>query len=93
MEGEPPAYDPIMLATDGSTVGGLTDFLRLILWLLPITAGLCAVACIAFLGAGRRLRAAGETYTATAKARNAVATGMLAVFLAACWGAAALVVQ
>jgi hypothetical protein len=93
MEAEPAAYDPIMLATDGSTVGGLTDLLLVVLWLLPITAGLCAVSSIAFLGAGRRLRAAGETYAATARTRNAVATGMLAVFLAACWGAAALVVQ
>lgn len=93
MEAEPPAYDPIMLATEGSTVGGLTDFLLVILWLLPVTAALCAVSAAVFLGSGRRLRAAGQTYAATAKARNAVATGMLAVFLAACWGAAILVVQ
>ncbi|MEV7888912.1 hypothetical protein ACWD3I_20040 [Streptomyces sp. NPDC002817] len=82
-----------MLASDGGTGDELRGFLLIVLWLLPITAGLCAVSCGVFFGAGRRLRAAGETYAATAKARNAVATGMLAVFLAACWGAAALMVQ
>ncbi|WP_405650304.1 hypothetical protein [Streptomyces sp. NBC_00019] len=82
-----------MLASDGGTGDELRDFLLMILWLLPITAVLCAVSCGVFFGAGRRLRAAGETYAATVKARNAVATGMLALFLAACWGAIALMVQ
>ncbi|MFF4271793.1 hypothetical protein [Streptomyces sp. NPDC001536] len=82
-----------MLASDGGTGDELRHFLLTVLWLLPVTAGLCAVSCAVFLGAGRRLRAAGETHAATAKARNAVATGILAVFLAACWGAAALVLQ
>ncbi|WP_327720871.1 hypothetical protein OG381_40125 [Streptomyces sp. NBC_00490] len=82
-----------MLASDGGTGDELRGFLLTVLWLLPVTAGLCAVSCGMFYGAGRRLRAAGETYAATAKARNAVATGMLALFLAACWGAAALIVQ
>ncbi|MEU5891327.1 hypothetical protein ABZ835_31425 [Streptomyces sp. NPDC047461] len=82
-----------MLASDGGTGDELRHFLLMLLWLLPITAGLCAVSCGVFVGAGRRLRAAGETYAATAKARNAVATGMLTLFLAVCWGAAALVVH
>jgi hypothetical protein len=82
-----------MLASDGSVADDLRDFLLLILWLLPVAAGLCAVFCAAFVGSLRRLRAAGQTQAATAKRRNAVATGMLAVFLAACWGAASLVVQ
>jgi hypothetical protein len=82
-----------MLASDGGTGDELRDLLLMVLWLLPITAGLCAVSCGVFLGAGRRLRAAGETRAATAKARNAVATGILAVFLAVCWGAAAVVIQ
>ncbi|MES5817886.1 hypothetical protein [Streptomyces sp. RG80] len=82
-----------MLASDGGTGDELRDFLLTVLWLLPITAGLCAVSCGVFYGAGRRLRAAGETHAATAKGRNAVTTGILAVFLAVCWGAAALVIR
>ena len=82
-----------MLASDAGTGDELRDFFLLLLWLLPLAAGLCAVSCAVFLGAGRRLRAAGETYAATAKGRNAVATGTVAVVLVACWGAAALVMR
>lgn len=82
-----------MLASDSGTGDDLRDFLLLVLWLLPITAGLCAVFCAAFVESMGRLRAAGQAQAATAKGRNAVATGILAVFLAACWGAASLVVH
>jgi hypothetical protein len=93
MEGEPPAYDPVMLATDGSTVPELEDLLLLTLWSLPITAGLCAVFCASFVASTRRLRAAGQEQAATAKARDAVATALLTVFLTACWGAASLAIR
>ncbi|AZP21760.1 hypothetical protein ACIGMX_01225 [Streptomyces aquilus] len=82
-----------MLATEGSTVPELEHQLRLILWLLPITAVLCAAFCVSFLGAMRRSRAAGAAHVATAKGRQAMATALLAVFLAACWGGAALLMQ
>lgn len=82
-----------MLASDAGSGDELRDLLVTVLWLLPVAAGLCAVSCAVFLGAGRRLRAAGETRAATGKARNAVATGGLAVFLAAFWGAASLVIR
>ncbi|MFC8343275.1 hypothetical protein [Streptomyces sp. NPDC057280] len=82
-----------MLATEGSTVPELEHQLRLILWLLPITAVLCAAFCVSFLGAMRRSRTAGATHVATANARNALATALLAAFLTACWGGAALLLQ
>ncbi|MFI9833002.1 hypothetical protein ACIHIX_35560 [Streptomyces sp. NPDC051913] len=82
-----------MLATEGSTVPDLERYVRLMLWLLPITAVLCAAFCATFLGAMRRSRAAGEAQVATAKARNALATALLAAFLAACWGGATLLLQ
>ncbi|MEU6372768.1 hypothetical protein [Streptomyces sp. NPDC046909] len=82
-----------MLASDAGSGDELRHYLLMILWLLPIAAGLCAVSCAMFLGSGRRLRAAGDGFAATAKARNAMATGILAVFLAVCWGAASLVIQ
>lgn len=82
-----------MLATEGSTVPDLERYVRLMLWLLPITAVLCAAFCATFLGAMRRSRAAGEAQVATAKARNALATALLAAFLAACWGGTTLLFQ
>ncbi|KUN23295.1 hypothetical protein AQJ23_25000 [Streptomyces antibioticus] len=82
-----------MLATEGSTVPELEHQLRLILWLLPITAVLCAAFCVSSLGAMRRSRAAGAAQVATAKRRHALATALLAAFLAACWGGAALLIQ
>ncbi|PWI13957.1 hypothetical protein DI272_07160 [Streptomyces sp. Act143] len=82
-----------MFATEGSTVPELEHHLRLFLWLLPITAVLCAAFCVSSLGAMRRSRAAGEAQVATAKGRNATATALLAAFLAAAWGAAALLIR
>jgi hypothetical protein len=82
-----------MLATEGSTVPDLEHYVRLVLWLLPITAVLCAAFCASSLGAMRRSRAAGEEQVATAKARNALATALLATFLTACWGGVALLFQ
>ncbi|MFI1721991.1 hypothetical protein [Streptomyces sp. NPDC020489] len=81
-----------MLASDAGSGDELRDLLMTVLWLLPVAAGLCAGACAVFLGVGRRLREAGETCAATARTRNAMATGTLAVFLAACWGAALWVI-
>ncbi|NUO43235.1 MAG: hypothetical protein HOV82_14490 [Streptomyces sp.] len=82
-----------MLATEGSTVADLERYVRLMLWLLPITAVLCAAFCVSFLGAMRRSRTAGEAQAATAKGRNALATALLAAFLTACWGGATLLIQ
>ncbi|MFF5493663.1 hypothetical protein [Streptomyces aquilus] len=82
-----------MLATEGGTVPELEHHLRLILWLLPITAVLCAACCVSFLGAVRRSRAAGAAHVAAAQGRNAMATALVAAFLAACWGGAALLLQ
>ncbi|NUP18258.1 MAG: hypothetical protein HOZ81_19675 [Streptomyces sp.] len=82
-----------MLATEGSTVPDLERYVRLMLWLLPITAVLCAAFCASSLGAMRRSRAAGEAQVATAKGRDALATALLAAFLVASWGAAILLFQ
>ncbi|MFJ3670084.1 hypothetical protein ACIPSE_26880 [Streptomyces sp. NPDC090106] len=82
-----------MLASEGSGVPDLERQLRMILWLLPVAAVLCAACCAAFLGSVRRHRAAGETRSAVAKARSATATALLAAFLAALWGAAAVLTR